>query len=46
MKGTFDGLTEKERDAIREMGNKAVKEYRQALRQYEKLFGKTQKGKN
>lgn len=39
--GSFDGLTKEERDAIKSMGEKAMKDYMDALKQYEDLFGQS-----
>ncbi|AZB23588.1 hypothetical protein EG339_02610 [Chryseobacterium bernardetii] len=39
--GSFDGLTKEERDAIKSMGEKAMKDYMEALKQYEDLFGQS-----
>lgn len=37
--GSFDGLTQEERDKIKTMGEDAMKKYMEALKQYEELFG-------
>lgn len=37
--GSFDGLTQEERDKIKEMGQAAMAQYMAALQQYEDLFG-------
>ncbi len=37
--GSFDGLTKEERDNIKSMGESAMKQYLEALKQYQDLFG-------
>jgi len=37
--GSFDGLTEAEREAIKATGENAMQQYMDALKQYEELFG-------
>lgn len=44
MEGTFDGLTEKDREQIIELGEKAMNEYFEALRHYNELYEITYKG--
>lgn len=39
--GNFDGLTQEERDKIKAMGEKAMKDYMDALKQYQDLFGQS-----
>lgn len=39
--GEFDALTPAERDAIKSMGETAMKQYMDALKQYEDLFGQS-----
>ncbi|WP_223559606.1 hypothetical protein [Chryseobacterium lathyri] len=44
MKGTFDGLTEKEREGIKEIGNKAMQDYLKALKAYEEMVANIKNG--
>ncbi|WP_213279326.1 tape measure protein [Chryseobacterium indologenes] len=39
--GSFDGLTQEERDKIKAMGEDAMKKYMEALKQYQDLFGQS-----
>ncbi|WP_077417853.1 tape measure protein [Chryseobacterium sp. JV274] len=39
--GNFDGLTAEERDKIKSMGETAMKQYMDALKQYQDLFGQS-----
>jgi len=41
MSGSFDGLTEVEREAIKAMGTTAMNQYMEALKQYQDLFGES-----
>ncbi|NML70052.1 hypothetical protein HHL23_09585 [Chryseobacterium sp. RP-3-3] len=43
MKAKFDGLTEKEREVIKEQAQKAMEEYFEALRRYNELYEDTYK---
>lgn len=44
--GDFDGLTPAEREAIKAMGEDAMKKYMEALQQYEDLFGSASENAN